>query len=120
LLIGNSVQFDRMSDHCTNCWWHRVGLDFDDMIACVLSLLTYSRASMSTSGRRFLESKWCLFKLNDCKSKRPNFNMQSKISHQLADLVLICESQSNQRRWCSTWDQFLNLLTRLFWSIIGC
>jgi hypothetical protein len=48
LSIGNSVQFDRMSDHCTNCQWHQVGLDFDDMMPCVLSLLTYSSASMRT------------------------------------------------------------------------
>jgi hypothetical protein len=48
LLIGNSIQFNRMSDHCTNCQWHWVGLDFDDMMPCVLSLSTYSSASMRT------------------------------------------------------------------------
>jgi hypothetical protein len=56
---------------------------------------------------------------NDGKSKRPNFNMRSKISHKLANLVLICESQSNQRRPCLTWDLVLHCLTRWFWSIIG-
>jgi hypothetical protein len=32
------------------------------------------------------------------------FNMQSKLSHKFGNLVLICESQSNQVRPCSTWD----------------
>jgi hypothetical protein len=32
------------------------------------------------------------------------FNIQSKIPHKFANLVLICESQSNQRRPNLTWD----------------
>jgi hypothetical protein len=40
--------------------------------------------------------------LNDCASKRPFFNMRSKIAHKFGYLVLICESQSNQRRPCLT------------------
>jgi hypothetical protein len=42
--------------------------------------------------------------LNDCTSKRLFFNIGSKIPHQFANLVLICESQSNQRRPNLTWD----------------
>jgi hypothetical protein len=45
-----------------------------------------------------------LFNQNDGISKRPFFNMQSKISHKFANMVLICELQSNQRRPCLTWD----------------
>jgi hypothetical protein len=57
---------------------------------------------------------------NDHESKRPFFNMQSKIPHKSANLVLICESQSNQRRPCLACDLVLHLLTRWLWSIIGC
>jgi hypothetical protein len=57
--------------------------------------------------------------LNDCASKRPLYNMRSKIPHKFGNLVLICESQSNQRRPCLTWDLVLHLLTRWFPSIIG-
>jgi hypothetical protein len=42
--------------------------------------------------------------LNDRTSKRSFFNIGSKIPHQFANLVLICESQSNQRRPNLTWD----------------
>jgi hypothetical protein len=42
--------------------------------------------------------------LNDRASKRPFFNIGSKIPHKFANLVLICESQSNQRRPNLTWD----------------
>jgi hypothetical protein len=42
--------------------------------------------------------------LNDCASKRPFFNIGSKIPHKFANLVLICESRSNQRRPNLTWD----------------
>jgi hypothetical protein len=42
--------------------------------------------------------------LNDHASKRPFFNIGSKIPHKFANLVLICESQSNQRRPNLTWD----------------
>jgi hypothetical protein len=42
--------------------------------------------------------------LNDCTSKRPFFNIGSKIPHKFANFVLICESQSNQRRPNLTWD----------------
>jgi hypothetical protein len=35
---------------------------------------------------------------NDHTSKRSFFNIRSKIPHKFANLVLICESQSNQRR----------------------
>ena len=42
--------------------------------------------------------------LNDRASKRPFFNIRSKIPHKFANLVLICESQSNQRRPNLTWD----------------
>jgi hypothetical protein len=41
---------------------------------------------------------------NDCASKRSFFNMRSKIPHKFGNLVLICESQSNQGRPCLTWD----------------
>jgi hypothetical protein len=41
---------------------------------------------------------------NDCASKRSFFNIQSKIPHKFANLVLICESQSNQSRPNLTWD----------------
>jgi hypothetical protein len=41
---------------------------------------------------------------NDCASKRPFFNIGSKIPHKFDNLVLICESQSNQRRPNLTWD----------------
>jgi hypothetical protein len=37
-------------------------------------------------------------------SKRSFFNIRSKIPHKFANLVLICESQSNQRRHNLTWD----------------
>jgi hypothetical protein len=37
-------------------------------------------------------------------SKRSFFNIRSKIPHKFANLVLICESQSNQRRPNLTWD----------------
>jgi hypothetical protein len=42
--------------------------------------------------------------LNDRASKRLFFNIGSKIPHKFANLVLICESQSNQRRPNLTWD----------------
>jgi hypothetical protein len=42
--------------------------------------------------------------LNGRTSKRPFFNIGSKIPHKFAHLVLICESQSNQRRPNLTWD----------------
>jgi hypothetical protein len=42
--------------------------------------------------------------LNDHASKRPFLNIGSKIPHKFANLVLICESQSNQRRPNLTWD----------------
>jgi hypothetical protein len=41
---------------------------------------------------------------NDRASKRLFFNMRSKIPHKFGNLVLICESQSNQGRPCLTWD----------------
>jgi hypothetical protein len=41
---------------------------------------------------------------NEWASKRPFFNMRSQISHKFANLVLICELQSNQRRPNLTWD----------------
>jgi hypothetical protein len=41
---------------------------------------------------------------NDSASKRSFFNIRSKIPHKFANLVLICESQSNQRRPNLTWD----------------
>ncbi len=41
---------------------------------------------------------------NDRASKRSFFNIRSKIPHKFANLVLICESQSNQRRPNLTWD----------------
>jgi hypothetical protein len=56
------------------------------------------------SGTRFLGSKWLFFNLNDHASKRPFFNIGSKIPHKFTNLVLICESQSNQRRPNLTWD----------------
>jgi hypothetical protein len=41
---------------------------------------------------------------NDRASKRSFFNIRSKIPHKFANLVLICDSQSNQRRPNLTWD----------------
>jgi hypothetical protein len=41
---------------------------------------------------------------NDHASKRSFFIIRSKIPHKFGNLVLICESQSNQGRPCLTWD----------------
>jgi hypothetical protein len=48
LWIDNSVQSNIMSDCCTNCQWHQMALGFYDTMSCVLSLSTYSSASMRT------------------------------------------------------------------------
>jgi hypothetical protein len=48
LSIENSTQLNTMSNQCINCWWHQVAVGFDDTMPCVLSLSTYSRASMRT------------------------------------------------------------------------
>jgi hypothetical protein len=56
------------------------------------------------SGTRFLGSKWLFFKSKWLHIKTTIFNIGSKIPHKFANLVLICESQSNQRRPNLTWD----------------
>jgi hypothetical protein len=53
-------------------------------------------------GRDFWNQNDSFLNLNDCASKRPFFNMRSKIPHKFGNLVLLCESQSNQRRPCLT------------------
>jgi hypothetical protein len=62
---------------------------------------------LETAGHQGLDS-WdqndSFLNLNDHASKRPIFYIGSKISHKFADLVLICESRSNQRRPNLTWD----------------
>jgi hypothetical protein len=72
-----------------------------------------------TSWSRFLESKWLFFKPKWPGIKKTIFNIGSKISHKFANLVLMCELQSNQRRPCLTWDLVFHFLTRWFRSIIG-
>jgi hypothetical protein len=58
-------------------------------------------SQMTSNGHQGLNS-WdqndSLLNLNDRASKRLFFNIGSKIPHKFANLVLICESQSNQRR----------------------
>jgi hypothetical protein len=51
--------------------------------------------------------------LNDRISKRPFFNIGSKIPHKFANLVLICESLSNQRRPNLTWDLCFALIDKM-------
>jgi hypothetical protein len=90
-----------------------------NVLARMWNISTNMAHWISPSGRWFMESKYSFLNLNDGESKRLFCNMQSKISHKSANLVLICESQSNQRRPCLTWDLVLHFLTRWFQSIIG-
>jgi hypothetical protein len=82
------------------------------------ALINKTTTKMTHQGLNFWNQNDSFLNQNDCASKRLFFNIRSKIFHKLANLVLICESQSNQRRPCLTWDLVLHCLTRWFQSII--
>ncbi len=87
---------------------HQQTLHLLDMYSktVVVPKMTSSEGSSFTQhqGANFWNQNDSFLNQNDRASKRPFFNMRSKISHKFANLVLICELQSNQRRPNLTWD----------------
>jgi hypothetical protein len=70
-------------------------------------------ASSPHQGLNFWNQNDSFLNQNDHASKRSFFNIRSKIPNKFADLVLICESQSNQRRPNLTWDLGLAFIDQM-------
>jgi hypothetical protein len=88
LSIENSIQLNTMSDHCSNCQQHQVAVCFDDTMPCVLSLLTYSSASMRTRVR------WSCVYLDDLQGLD-----QIILCSVCASLLVHGEPQSKRNVW---------------------